>query len=402
MAITIEIPSKNIYSINNSKIRNNVIDNVSVPINIVSPKNYYEKNIYTESKPFAKFDEEKSNSDIVDVGKGSGPMQLVRYAGFYYKTTLYYKYVEILIPKTIENSYITKIYNEEEKNISFTVYGDIYQKSIEEAIIGSGFDDYESANGLSTPIKYGETILTSENKALQIPKIPKSVDFKSTNETYNFSSTATINIDVSDETSFTVTNDVKNDSYIITGKVLCGLLIESSTGYEEIQEGDYTSAIYTTGLSTFYKGKEVQITVYGNTVGIDLKEDSKPFGNGNHPFSINGNELLQDSAKIYKDNSSMSVTEHLSQEILKRYEKGKETAVILCGINSTAREKAYMAYQMSEYVIPMVLGADGKDKPMSINKYGKPKTFEVVGTKIYYDGAVWQELTLQEYKEVEV
>ena len=41
-------------------------------------------------------------------------------------------------------------------------------------------------------------------------------------------------------------------------------------------------------------------------------------------------------------------------------------------------------------------GADGKDRPMSLYKDGSAKVFQVLGSKIFYDGAVWQELSLQE------
>ena len=55
-----------------------------------------------------------------------------------------------------------------------------------------------------------------------------------------------------------------------------------------------------------------------------------------------------------------------------------------------------MSFKMYDQVIPMVYGADGKDRPMSKNQDGSPKVFQVLGSKIYYDGAVWQELSLQE------
>lgn len=55
-----------------------------------------------------------------------------------------------------------------------------------------------------------------------------------------------------------------------------------------------------------------------------------------------------------------------------------------------------MCFSIGDKVIPMVYGADGKDRPMSTYQHGSQKIFQVLGTKIYYDGAVWQELSLQE------
>ena len=43
-----------------------------------------------------------------------------------------------------------------------------------------------------------------------------------------------------------------------------------------------------------------------------------------------------------------------------------------------------------------VIVVDGKDTPMSLKENGSPKEFIVRGRKIFYDGAVWQELYLQE------
>lgn len=56
-------------------------------------------------------------------------------------------------------------------------------------------------------------------------------------------------------------------------------------------------------------------------------------------------------------------------------------------------------FNIGDVVIPMVYGANGADKPMSKYKDGTHKKFKVLGTRIFYDGAVWQELTLQETLE---
>lgn len=61
-----------------------------------------------------------------------------------------------------------------------------------------------------------------------------------------------------------------------------------------------------------------------------------------------------------------------------------------------------MCFDIGDEVIPMVYGADGQDNPMSTYQDGSPKVFQVLGTKIYYDGAVWQELSLQEVDKSKV
>ena len=64
--------------------------------------------------------------------------------------------------------------------------------------------------------------------------------------------------------------------------------------------------------------------------------------------------------------------------------------------------KSKMSFTIYDQVIPMVYGADGKDYPMSIYRDGSPKVFQVLGVKIYYDGAIWQELSLQELSQGEI
>lgn len=55
-----------------------------------------------------------------------------------------------------------------------------------------------------------------------------------------------------------------------------------------------------------------------------------------------------------------------------------------------------MSFRQYDKVVPYVYGANGEDRPMSTHINGKPKVFEVLSTRKYYDGAVWQELVLVE------
>ena len=55
-----------------------------------------------------------------------------------------------------------------------------------------------------------------------------------------------------------------------------------------------------------------------------------------------------------------------------------------------------MTFGIGDEVIPMVYVGVGENKPMSLTSEGQAKVFKVVGVKTYYDGAVWQELSLIE------
>ena len=56
---------------------------------------------------------------------------------------------------------------------------------------------------------------------------------------------------------------------------------------------------------------------------------------------------------------------------------------------------AEMTFKIGDRVIPQIFTASG-DQPMSKNSDGTPKVFKVLGVNIINNGALWQELTLQE------
>lgn len=136
----------------------------------------------------------------------------------------------------------------------------------------------------------------------------------------------------------------------------------------------------------------------------DLSSTSKrTYGNGEKNFEIQSNEFFQSYQEgvdgenyplgtfFESKDGNVSASENLCKKIIKNYKDGKETAVIRCSITENLS-----VFNIGYEVIPMVFGADGVDRPMSRYKDGADKVFVVVGTKFIYDGAVWQELTLQE------
>lgn len=114
---------------------------------------------------------------------------------------------------------------------------------------------------------------------------------------------------------------------------------------------------------------------------VPLEETMKPQN------SIEKTEFSHDTTTYNGEIAS----ENLAKNIIANYKNGKETAVIRCSI-----PEDLSVFEIGDEVIPMVYGADGADRPMSRYKDGTQKVFNVVGEKFIYDGAVWQELTLQE------
>lgn len=131
------------------------------------------------------------------------------------------------------------------------------------------------------------------------------------------------------------------------------------------------------------------------------EEKSGVVGTGNiSNFSI-------PSSEFYATRGGLVAQKLLAENIISEYKDGKETATILCEIadyyDYNTKEKVIsidksdkMCFHIGDEVVPMVFNYLGQDAPMSLYKDGSPKVFSVIGTKIFYDGAVWQELTLQE------
>jgi hypothetical protein len=133
----------------------------------------------------------------------------------------------------------------------------------------------------------------------------------------------------------------------------------------------------------------------------DKSKETVTIGDGKNSFSLTTNEFMQLNSTYNEE----TIFGRISNKIIQKYRNGKETATILCSISdyfSDTGEKAIdikggkMSFDIGDQVIPMVFGSDGVDKPMSKRQDGSAKAFQVVGIRFIYDGAVWQELTLQE------
>jgi hypothetical protein len=400
--MAIKIPSKNIYEISNPKIRDNVIDNVSVEQNIVSPNNEYEVSVYnkkvsTANKTPIDDDNKIANSNTFSqTGFGTTAVSIsVSAVGYIEKQVVS---VNIKIPVLKENKYISDLFiglnKDGENNIKSNIYG-YTQKGNAKAYYkeGNTFSDIE----LESPTE------TSKEGSIQIPKELSNEFNFTTGAPFGLVSKAEIELkDVGNlsEATFEVVTINNEQFFSLELTVLCDVTTLSLGG------GGYQySDIYYDGLITGeyvrYISKEAEITFYGNTIGIDLTDGSVTYGSGNKPHSLSGNELLQDSAKV----SETPLTERLANNVLNQYGKGKETATLLCSISDYYDESGEkvidtktnkMSFRLHDKVIPYVYGENGEDKPMSKYQDGTAKVFEVVGSNIIYDGAVWQELTLIE------
>lgn len=414
--MAILIPSKNIYDIDNPKIRDNIINKVSVENKVVAPDNKYETSVYNETRSDFTISTLNSNFEnfgetnvIKLVGSTSFTVKFVSYTSFvsYDKTGE----VQIDIKRLKNNELIEKVLYGLDENgtprIKFSING------IKKTGTVTGKLDYDYAE---KSFSMSELVYSNSNSVSEHYEIPKS-------ESYTYSGSYNNN-------SITAEGEAKSTAEFIEfgnlGTVLPSISDDKITfklqvvaGYKVVKMGTQflvqTSSRYTAkGTYEEYIPTEIELTFYGNTIGISLTDNSVTYGDGNMPYSLNGNELLQDSATV----DGVPLTKHLADNILREYKNGKETATLLCDIsdyyeyaptaqnlkgnkvisigNHLPSESFPMTFKIQDQVVPMTFGFDGKDRPMSTKKDGTPKTFVVVGVEMIYDGAVWQKISLQE------
>lgn len=133
---------------------------------------------------------------------------------------------------------------------------------------------------------------------------------------------------------------------------------------------------------------------------------------------VNGTIMLNEEGDIthsYSGNSLSSYKNtingdplpiHTVKTIISDWQYGKEIATIRVSINdyydtdgnlavSISDDSVPMLFKNGDTVIPYVATPNG-DRPMSSKPDGTPKEFLVTGVTLISDGAVWQELQLQE------
>jgi hypothetical protein len=206
----------------------------------------------------------------------------------------------------------------------------------------------------------------------------------------------------------TITNPESNLSQIRLGEVDSdGNYTVSIDIYAASRTFKFAGEIVNTNVETEYscditeyRPISIDVTINGKT--YTLQEETEvliiPSEIEDKSFSISSNKFMQSAYK--------GQIESELNKIVKTYNKGKQTAKILCSIgeyydsdgkkviSTLTSEK--MSFNLYDEVVPMVKNSLGFDEPMSLNDDGNYNIFSVLGSKIYFDGAVWQELSLQE------
>lgn len=384
--MAIIIPSKNIYDMQNPKILRNLIDEVSVDMKSISPLNEYEVPLFNggEIKSFSNKGQSQSNKDWDYIAIAGGVSYQVSYA-YSYLSIKYAEMKDILIPIVDNNRRVDKVNvglrPDDSNQIQYRIIGNI-KKGTATAYVNTSSSGY--------PIEIDETKTSEEsNTSYSLPEFLA----KGTGSYGNASSTATVTFsDIGNVKTATATKVTIGgvEYYKLSLVIPCGLKkIEMGGGYLS-DVIHYINNI--SGTYELYDPVSVEVTIYGNTIGLQIEDKTVTYGAGQNPFSISGNELLQKT----------NIAQALSDKIRNSYRNGKEIATIVCSISDYKDDSGQikispndselpMCFNIGDIVVPMIYGTDGVDSPMSNNKQ-----FEVITVNPYYDGAVWQKLTLKE------
>lgn len=394
--MAIIIPSKNIYQITNPKVNNNLIDSVKSDTTTTYITEEFEATVHNEkNQDFSLLDNPVSNERIKSVGMsqtGGGTTATVGSMGYAEALNQKIFTKTIYVPVEIKNGYIKSIKqgtnSENENKIKVYIYGEVHSGKATaqwKAVYTGG--TFEITKG---DVDYGEATIEERNY-----QIPKTIDVKYSGNLYivDFSMNVTDLSNIS-SANFTKTVIDKKEYFKIDLSIFCGVETRNMGG--EFGNGSF----HMEGTYTKYVPKQIEISLYGDTVSLSLDKETFTYGSGNNPFSLETNELIQGTKNSHSN----------ANAVLREFANGKETAELLCSIDEyydEYSEEGYenkpisiksgrMSFNVGEKVIPCVLGADGKDRPMSTYIDGTPKRFVVMGVNFIYDGAVWQKLTLQE------
>ncbi len=157
---------------------------------------------------------------------------------------------------------------------------------------------------------------------------------------------------------------------------------------------------FETSYYEIYSPNKISISFYGNTISVDLQDETVTIGNGNKVFSFDGNELIQ--------TTNTPTQESKYQDIIDEWKNGKQTATITCPIADfydTNGNKVIdtsvsgkMLFDRGDIVIPYNYTNQG-DKPIAYNKDFTPKQFKIVGANISKKQGGQQILTVQEFNK---
>lgn len=148
---------------------------------------------------------------------------------------------------------------------------------------------------------------------------------------------------------------------------------------------------------------------------LEKEDNVQHSGDDNtRPFEMPESSLLTTQTYMQGESGKVQLAEWLVNRAYENYKEGIETATVRCSLvdyynsdgvleisptnYSADNANTRMMFSVGDIVIPYVATPNG-DRPMSSKPDGTPKEFLVTGVTLISDGAIWQELQLQEVSD---
>lgn len=216
----------------------------------------------------------------------------------------------------------------------------------------------------------------------------------------NTSDYATVKIKDSNNIGTTqISYDEDSDTYS------CVVTLQDYVKYYNIYVPNYQKETIMDVVS--HTPQKIKITFYGDKLDSDSSDITFEYAiNSANVLKLDDNEIMQTNSKI----DGVDYKNYVKNSIMNVWDDGLETAELRCSISdysdyfTKVKTKSIsdidkeMLFKNGDVVIPMVATPTG-DKPMSKYSDSIPKRFMVMSTGISYDGALWQKLILQEYRQ---
>jgi hypothetical protein len=258
---------------------------------------------------------------------------------------------------------------------------------------GSGEKVYVTENIEETLVNPSVSVITSYKRLEQVVE-----SFGNGAKSFSYPSS-----DLLRRFSFTQPNDVENIAYQLigdyaNGKEVATILCEVGE-YNFARKGKSESATYNV-ISQWKEQDKLFIPVSQ----VDVYENDRVYNvisvNLGYEFPVDLTVAVPIRARNSDDSATFYVTikAHSTDGTLQTMLMGKWQVDSDDYVTASYNKKR--VFSIGDSVCPMSRGADGKEKPISTYSDGTPKIFFVAATKIYYDGAVWQELTLTEENRI--
>lgn len=393
--MAIIIPSKHIYSKSFDPVIDNNIDKIEAEEKVPQIINQKNTNVYTYNGDGSVWlKQEYDNQIAVGIGAVITPQEGGFVAGYITSKVAYAGYKEqgffqkeILIPvvgvnRRIERLILGTTDYDGTNNISYSINGYINAGTVVSSGWECHFPTKPTSTSFTTPsiTKYSTNFVynkTDSNTRLVKYDIPKKTNTPATYQPPASSNLANKNIvaevELIDNSNLST---VAASKKVVDGKEYYKLQLKILTHIKVLHlQGDpYVSSTWTgegdavfdmSGTYEEYIPQTISISVNGDTIELNLDDNTITIGDGKSVFSFDSNELIQT-----KNTPSI---ESKYQGVVDKWKNGKQTAVITCPIADHYDEDGNLAtslYEKYRY-----------DNPITIKKV--TKVFDSDGNTTY-------------------